>query len=403
MSKRALDKRDLDLDDTETHPSLPSKRQKAESNDEAQHELETVKTKLKHLKQSADNIWKEVLNAAAETAEWEARALAAELFPAQYERDMKKRFGGMFVGIDLSETRREKARECEEAKRESGKAEARRKELTVQARQRYAEYHGMNAQFGHPGALEEGGWTVLGEDESEKVVETLKYNIHTGRALQKAGYPMRSKQAPKTESGKRVVALDCEFVGAEDPPGSGKFDLNVLGQVCVIDVLTGEVLLDILVEPSHLTLDYRTKFSGLSEWTYHEYRQRNLVVRDAAAARDKVFEIIDRNTIIVGFALHNDFKALSMTHRKVVDPQLLARQATQAKLGPRAPVRTRSLEHMCRDLLKRVVQAKDSFGHECAEDCFAARELALWWFRDENEEGKQIWLSQNVIKTKLWL
>lgn len=97
-----------------------------------------------------------------------------------------------------------------------------------------------------------------------------------------------------------VVALDCEMVGV-GPQGRE----SVLGRVCVVN-FEGNVLLDTFVKPNAFVTDFRTRFSGV-----RPRDMRNATPHAEAVA--KVKELVE-GRILVGHALHNDFRVLGFTH-----------------------------------------------------------------------------------------
>jgi len=54
------------------------------------------------------------------------------------------------------------------------------------------------------------------------------------------------------------VALDCEMAGIQG--GS-----NELILVCMVDFLSGESLVNTLVEPTERVIDWRTRYSGVTQ------------------------------------------------------------------------------------------------------------------------------------------
>lgn len=273
---------------------------------------------------------------------------------------------------------------------EERKEEARRKLRFAEARtkDRYAALQAVTASFRHPNAAQEGKWSILSDSEQETLLSRLKDACHDHDTLTSAGYQGSRVRAPRanpnSNSGKRrVVAIDCEFVGIT------KHNISVLAQVCAVDVLTGEVLLDFLVEPGHRKVIYRTRHSGLTGHVFHRYREMGLVLPDVAAAQEALFEFVDRDTILVGFAMENDFEMLGVSHWRVFDTQLAVREA-ELKASRVLPKRW-SLQSLSSQFFGRLVQ-QSSWGHNCLEDAFAARELMLWWVKEENEDQVEEWV-----------
>ena len=79
----------------------------------------------------------------------------------------------------------------------------------------------------------------------------------------------------------------------------------------------GAVLLDELVRPQREIEDYNTRYSGITEEMLAN------VTTTLEQVRERVCKIISAETIVVGHSLENDFKALKITHHKVIDTSVL--------------------------------------------------------------------------------
>ncbi|XP_054814582.1 uncharacterized protein LOC129315084 isoform X3 [Prosopis cineraria] len=98
-----------------------------------------------------------------------------------------------------------------------------------------------------------------------------------------------------------AVAMDCEMVGV------GQGNRSALGRVTLVN-RWGNVIYDEFVRPVERIVDFRTKISGI--------RPRDLrKAKDFWAVQKKVAELI-KDRILVGHALHNDLKALLLSHTK---------------------------------------------------------------------------------------
>ncbi|EOY13138.1 Polynucleotidyl transferase isoform 2 [Theobroma cacao] len=98
-----------------------------------------------------------------------------------------------------------------------------------------------------------------------------------------------------------VLAMDCEMVGV------GQGNKSALGRVSLVNKW-GNVIYDEFVRPIERVVDFRTQISGI--------RPRDLKkAKDFRAVQKKVAELI-KGRILVGHALHNDLKALLLTHPK---------------------------------------------------------------------------------------
>ncbi|RDW61177.1 uncharacterized protein DSM5745_10675 [Aspergillus mulundensis] len=270
------------------------------------------------------------------------------------------------------------------------------KELKEHAAKAYMKAQSIGLQLGHPFAARNGGWTLLREDQQDELLHQLMDQSHSEADLAEAKFPMPGRfgfaRAPAgardpNKPKKRVVALDCEFV-------KNAREQSMLAQLVVVDMLTGKVLDDVLVDTPEPIADYATEYSGLTPATYDRYRKLDLVLPNVAAAQAALFEHIDDQTIIVGYAVHNDFEQLKLCHTRVVDPQLLIRRAVENKYGRDFGARLQylwKLKHLMVDLVGRYVQLSKK-GHDCVEDAFAARELVIWWLAKENAKPVRRWV-----------
>ena len=77
----------------------------------------------------------------------------------------------------------------------------------------------------------------------------------------------------------------------------------------------GKVIMDELIKPSHPVLDMNSRFSGITSLEDAKL--------DLEQARDKFLELVNRDTIVVGQSLENDFKVLRLIHTRVIDTAMV--------------------------------------------------------------------------------
>lgn len=171
------------------------------------------------------------------------------------------------------------------------------------------------------------------------------------------------------------------------------FGKEALAQLCAIDVLTGEVLIDRLVAPPPpeigRVVDWRTKFTNITPDLMEGAISSNTALPGVNAAREELFKYVNADTVLVGHALKNDLEILGMEHSKIVDSQiLLCKPKKRWKI---------SLRDACRGLLQREIQnhGAEGDGHDCKEDVMAARELVFFYL--ENAKMMRDW-----AQVKLW-
>lgn len=100
----------------------------------------------------------------------------------------------------------------------------------------------------------------------------------------------------------KYIAMDCEMVGV-----GSKFskDDSILARVSLVNHF-GQVLYDTFVKPTEKVTDYRTEFSGVRPADLQNAEEFSVV-------QEKVSALMN-NRIVVGHALHNDFKVLFLSH-----------------------------------------------------------------------------------------
>lgn len=155
-----------------------------------------------------------------------------------------------------------------------------------------------------------------------------------------------------------MVAIDCEMVGT-GPKGH----VSSLARCSIVNY-NGDVLYDSTSFPCHI-VDYRTRWSGIR-------KQHMVNATPFKIARSQILKILT-GKIVVGHAIHNDFKALQYFH-----PKSLTRDTSHIPLLNRkadCPENaTMSLKRLTKKLLDRDIQVGKS-GHSSVEDAQATMEL----------------------------
>ncbi|KGO36145.1 Exonuclease, RNase T/DNA polymerase III [Penicillium expansum] len=209
------------------------------------------------------------------------------------------------------------------------------------------------------------------QTEHDELLDRLLDKIHTEEQLgviqcnEFAKSPM-----PKENTARRkVLALDCEMVGVED----GRKELAFL---VVLDVLTGEVLINNFVNPINVVRNWHTRWSGITCSDMKAAVRENIALRGWRAARASLFEYMDHDTILVGHALQNDLNALGVLHSTVIDTAILTADAVYGPLA-RPFRRTWSLKALAKDFLGHEIQAGKN-GHSALEDTLATRDVLVF-------------------------
>ncbi|KAK0396184.1 hypothetical protein QR680_001610 [Steinernema hermaphroditum] len=158
---------------------------------------------------------------------------------------------------------------------------------------------------------------------------------------------------------RKVYALDCEMIYTVWGPA--------LARVSVVDI-RDDLVLDLIVKPKDLIVDCNTRFSGL---TIEQLENVSATIEDA---HERLFELINQETILIGHSLESDLKALRLVHPRVVDTSVVFPH----RLGP--PYK-RALRTLTSEILQKIIQ-EDVSGHDSKEDASACMQLMLHKVRD---------------------
>lgn len=177
------------------------------------------------------------------------------------------------------------------------------------------------------------------------------------------------REAVRSETITRVVALDCEMVGV-GPDGKN----NALARVSVVNY-NGDVLYDTFVKPGEKVTDYRTQWSGVRE----EDVGPNSKAVDAYDVQKVVGELM-RGRIVVGHAIKNDLRVLRIAHpwRDIRDTSDFYKKLwrKRGRRGGRPPA--------LRVLVAQVLGV-DSFQKNEHDSCEDARAALMLYKRNEKE------------------
>ncbi|RYP52175.1 hypothetical protein DL768_002617 [Monosporascus sp. mg162] len=181
---------------------------------------------------------------------------------------------------------------------------------------------------------------------------------------------------------RRVVVLDCEMVGVPFWEGANRCEVSELGQLCAVDALTGEVLINMLVQPAQKVSNWRTRYSGLTPAAIRSARSEGRLLYGWQGARTELLKYVGPDTILIGQDLPSDLSMLRLAHDRVVDTAIQTAEAVfgmENRLG-----RIWSLKDLAKTLLGMKIQVGKN-GHDCVEDTLVTREVALWCLRFPRE------------------
>ncbi|KAK3807299.1 MAG: hypothetical protein J3Q66DRAFT_357193 [Benniella sp.] len=148
-----------------------------------------------------------------------------------------------------------------------------------------------------------------------------------------------------------IVAMDCEMCYT-----TGGFELI---RISAVDK-TGKTIMDELVKPKHTVLDLNSRFSGITSLENAKFTLEE--------ARGRFLDLIDRNTIIIGQSLENDFKVLRLIHTRIIDTSMLYPHPQRLQ-GYRF-----SLQRLAREHLQVHIQDSEA-GHDSFEDAKTCLDL----------------------------
>lgn len=157
----------------------------------------------------------------------------------------------------------------------------------------------------------------------------------------------------------KYLAVDCEMVGT-GPKGS-----NSQLARCSIVSYEGDVVYDKFINPPVPVTDYRTRWSGI--------RRCDLIrATPYSEARKEILRLL-MGKVVIGHAVHNDFKVLGYSH-----PSVLTRDTSRIPLlNQKAGFGVNecaSLKRLTKAILNRDIQTGRK-GHSSVEDARATMEL----------------------------
>ena len=118
-----------------------------------------------------------------------------------------------------------------------------------------------------------------------------------------------------------VVAINTDAVGVDG-------GLSEVVRVCAVDVLTDEVLVDLWVQPYATVRSWRTRWSKATPAVLKAARREGKLVKGWDRARAAVWRFVDKETILVGHALHASLEVLRLRHARCVDTLLMTWEAS---------------------------------------------------------------------------
>lgn len=156
-----------------------------------------------------------------------------------------------------------------------------------------------------------------------------------------------------------MFAVDCEMVETKEGLELARVSLVNEALQCVYDTL---------VKPDNPILDYKTKYSGISEESLQDVSTTlSDVHRDLSL-------LLPPQCILIGHSLENDLHALKMLHPYVIDTSCLFLPSMNCPMKP-------GLRLLAKKLLGADIQVGDN-GHCSIEDASTCMKLVLKRIRD---------------------
>jgi len=176
----------------------------------------------------------------------------------------------------------------------------------------------------------------------------------------------KSKNYDKKAEIPNFYALDCEMVNTT-------FGIEIV-RVTVINH-EGEEVYESKVKPFNTILDYKSKYSGITEESL-KYCTKRL-----SDVQQDLLKMFDKDSILIGHSLESDLKALKMVHYNVVDTSIMYPH----KYGP--PYKW-GLKLLAEQHLQRIIQSEE--GHDSKEDALASLDLVWKKLKEDVKKFKPV-------------
>ncbi|KAM3146878.1 hypothetical protein pb186bvf_001032 [Paramecium bursaria] len=177
--------------------------------------------------------------------------------------------------------------------------------------------------------------------------EQLKFNLYP--LDKKTFFDYVTLQNKPQQQRINIYAIDCEMVQTDKG--------LELARITMVD-FNYQVIMDELVMPPNQIKDYNTKYSGITEEILKEAKY------NIKQVQEKLQEILDDQSILIGHSLENDLNALQMMHHKVIDTSVLYMTDSNRKLA---------LKVLAQKYLNLTIQKST---HDSVEDAKIALSLA---------------------------
>ncbi|XP_029306597.1 interferon-stimulated 20 kDa exonuclease-like 2 [Cottoperca gobio] len=198
-----------------------------------------------------------------------------------------------------------------------------------------------------------------GHHEKPKGPGNIKPTTTAHRPPASSSHRPTATQSSSSGIPTKYLAIDCEMVGT-----GLKGSISQLAR-CSLVSYDGDVVYDKFINPSVPVTDYRTRWSGI--------RHSDLVnAMPYSEARKEILRLL-MGKVVIGHAVHNDFKVLGYSH-----PGVLTRDTSRIPLLNQkagfAANECASLKRLTKAIFNRDIQTGRK-GHSSVEDARATMEL----------------------------
>eukprot|EP00002_Diphylleia_rotans_P036053 TRINITY_DN7911_c0_g1_i1.p1 TRINITY_DN7911_c0_g1~~TRINITY_DN7911_c0_g1_i1.p1 ORF type:complete len:837 (+),score=177.01 TRINITY_DN7911_c0_g1_i1:63-2573(+) len=173
----------------------------------------------------------------------------------------------------------------------------------------------------------------------------------------------------------KYLSMDCEM--CETANG------NEVVRVSLVD-FDGKSVYESLILPSSPIIDYKTRYSGITEDIMSN------ATKTLAQVQEELKSIITPDTVLVGHGLENDLLGLRIIYMRLIDTSLIYPH-------PRGPPLKPSLRHLAEKHLSRHIQRGED-GHCSVEDATAAMDLVKLKLQNGKYFGYPVEQSENLIR-----
>ena len=257
-----------------------------------------------------------------------------------------------------------------------------------------------------PGMISETKWTccggVVGFQSGCEIAPTHVFKVTDPKRLALQLPFSKTPPNPKIKL-ERALALDCEM--------SYTTHGMELTRVTATAFPSGKIVIDALVKPYGVVLDFNTRFSGVSSemltsaspWrpiaafpdvstvglinpTLQSPPEKLGIFASLSQVKKALYHYISPDTILIGHALENDLLYLRMCHEAIVDTAVLFPH------NRGLPLRNK-LKYIVERFLGREIQVDSGDsglkGHDSAIDARCAAELCRYKIKEAEEKRKR--------------